>query len=237
MNTEMTTKRRQFLDERYVSSLMFQIQSITDLGEQVTSVLEVGPGGGTFKLMMDHLGYKVLTTDIVADFEPDYLGDFRDIEIDMSFDLVAGFEVLQHMRYLDFVTSLRKMAELSKRYVFISLPAQVHSFNIRARFPRLLVPSRLGIGRLQHWNSVGFNWEWPRARDIPEERFADREDHWNPHYWEVGRKSYPKQRILDDVEKAGLRIMWNGHGERHPYHYFLMLEKVGGHHNSVARPT
>jgi hypothetical protein len=220
----LNNKRLQNLDERFVSSLSFQIRTIVDLGESVNSVLEVGPGGGTFKLLMAHQGYEVLTTDISSNFEPDFLGDFREIEINRKFDLVAGFEVLQHMRYSEFVPNLLKMAELSNRYVFVSLPAQIHAFNFRVRLPRLFAPSKLGLGRFQRWSSLGVNWEWPRATDIPEERYADREDHWNPHFWEVGRKSYPKRRIIRDVQASGLRLRWHGHSEIHPFHYFVMME-------------
>lgn len=188
------------------------------------TLLEVGPGGGFFKLLMDALGYTVLTADIREEFQPDFLGDFRTLEFDRTFDAVVAFEVLQHMPYSDFGPSLSKMAELSDRYVYLSLPSQVHSYSISVRLPDYLLRKflrRFRDGKL----SLSVHMERPHAPDILPERWDGRPDFWNPHYWEVGRRSYPKKRVLGDIRRSGLHILSEVHSRTYPYHYFILCDK------------
>ena len=216
------------LEERRFSSTRIQLTSVTDLEDSVTSILEIGPGNGHFATLMRGLGYEVKTADIKSRTNPDYLGDFRDTEIPEKFDLVAAFEMLQHLPYEDLPKTLSKLAGLSSRYVLLSVPARVHRLELAFEVPAMFAPRRFGLGWLRGNHSFSKTWEWPRAKDHSKETWEGREDYWNPHYWEVGRKSFPRSRFLADIESANLRILWHKHNPHHTYHLFVLAEKVSG---------
>jgi hypothetical protein len=202
-----------------------QVKGVTDLGDAVSTVLEVGPGAGFFKMILGSIGYSVKTADIDPAYQPDYLGDIREHAIESRFDITVAFEVLQHMPYDDFAPMMKSLASLSERYVFISLPSRVHSLRLGVGIPNILGPRRLGLGRLRGWHQRTLNWEWPRGTYPSPETWRGTKDYWKPHYWEAGRKTYPKKRILRDIESAGLRVVWHRHNPAFPHHWFIVAEK------------
>jgi len=227
IDPELLQEPLAILEERRFSSARVQLTSVTELGDSVSSILEVGPGGGYFSTIINNLGYDIKTTDIKARTRPDYLGDFREIEIPERFDLVAAFEMLQHLPYQEVTAALKKLASLSNRYVLISVPAHVYRFELAVEIPGMIAPRRLGLGWFRGRHSLSFRWEWPRRKGPSKSGWEGREDYWNPHYWEVGRKGFPKSRFLADVESSGLRIKWARHNPRFDYHLFVLAEKTG----------
>ena len=214
------------LDEKRFSSTRIQLTSVTDLGGSVSSILEVGPGSGYFASIMKDLNYMVKTADIKDRTNPDYLGDFRETEIPERFDLVAAFEMLQHLPYEDLPETLTRLAALSNKYVLISIPARVHKFELALEIPAMLAPRRLGLGWFRGRHSMSTTWEWPRGRDRSKSTWEGREDYWNPHYWEVGRKSFPRSRFLAEIESSGLQILWHKYNPQHTHHLFVLAEKA-----------
>lgn len=94
IDPELLEERLWALDDRRFSSTRIQITSVTDLGDAVSSILEVGPGSGYFSSIAKSLYYHARTADIKSRTNPDFLGDFREIERPGRFDLVAAFEML-----------------------------------------------------------------------------------------------------------------------------------------------
>jgi hypothetical protein len=223
---ELLEERMSSLEERRFSSIGFQLASVTELGDYVSSILEVGPGNGFFASIVKSLGYAVKTADIKSRTNPDYLGDFRETDIPETFDLVASFEMLQHLPYEELPSTLKKLASLSNRYVLISVPTRVHRFELSIDIPNVVAPRRFGLGWLRGSHSLSMTWEWPRGKDPKKSDWEGREDYWNPHYWEVGRKSYPRSRLLSDIESVGLRVIWATHNPNFRYHLFILTEKV-----------
>jgi hypothetical protein len=176
---------------------------------------------------MKDLDYTVKTADIKSRTNPDYLGDFRGINIPEKFDLVAAFEMLQHLPYGDLPQTLVKLAELSDKYVLISVPSRVHRFELTLEIPPMLAPRRLGLRWLRGRHSISTTWERPRGKDRSKRDWEGREDYWNPHYWEIGRKSFPRSRFLADIESSGLRILWHKYNPLHTHHLFILAEKAG----------
>ena len=219
-------ERRGALEPRRFASTQIQLTSVTDLGDSIQSILEIGPGSGYFSSIAKNLGYDVKTADIKSRTNPDYLGDFLEVDIPESFDLVAAFEMLQHLPYEDLPAALEKIAALSSRYVFISVPARVHRFGLSVDIPRLLAPRRLGLDWLRGSHTLSMTWEWPRNADPSESIWKGREDYWNPHYWEVGRKSYPRSRLLSEIKASGLNVLWHKYNPSHTRHLFVMAEKT-----------
>lgn len=228
IDPELIQERIWALDDRRFSSTQIQVTSVTDLGDSVSSILEVGPGSGFFESIAKSIGYNVKTADIKSPSNPDFLGDFREIDIPEKFDLVAAFEMLQHLPFDELSSTLKKLAALSNRYVLISVPARVHRFELGIQIPPLLAPRRIGLGWLRGRHAFSLTWEWPRGKDLSKKAWEGREDYWNPHYWEVGRKSYPRSRLMNEIESSGLRVLWHKYNPRHTHHLFVLTEKISG---------
>jgi len=226
IDPELLEERLWTLEERRFSSTQIQLTSVTDLGKSVASIIEIGPGSGHFSTIMKGLDYSVKTADIKSQTNPDYLGDFRETEIPERFDMVAAFEMLQHLPYDDIPETLAKLADLSDKYVLISVQSRVHRAELSIEIPAMLAPRRLGLGRFRGRHSISTTWEWPRGKDRSKEAWEGREDYWNSHYWEVGRKTFPRSRVLTDIESAGLRILWHKYNPRHTQNLFVLAEKV-----------
>ena len=129
-NIEDTLKNERLsaINENRFSSLFMQIKSVTNLSN-IKNILEIGPGNQFFSTIIKMLGYEIKTNDIKKRTNPNYLGDIREIKIEEKFDLVVAFEVLQHIPFNELKSTLIKLGNISDKYILISLPYQVHSFN------------------------------------------------------------------------------------------------------------
>ena len=131
--------------ERF-SSLLMQIESVTNINEKVKDILEIGPGNQFFSTIIKMLGYDIKTNDIRKRTNPDYYGDVRKIKIQEKFDLIVAFEVLQHMPFEELNDILKKLGDISNNYILISLPYQVHNFSINIKLPYIFFPRKLKLG-------------------------------------------------------------------------------------------
>lgn len=226
IDPELLEERIWALEEKRFSSTRIQITSVTDLGNTVSSVLEIGPGSGYFSSIISKLGYEIKTADIRKTTNPDYLGDFRTKEIENKFDLVAAFEMLQHLPYDDVPDTMAKIADLSNRYVLISVPARVHRLELALELPPIFTPRRLGLGWLRGKHSISIDWEWPRGKDPHLPSSDNRNYDHVPHYWGIGQNSFPRTRLFNDIESVGLKILWHKYNPQHTHHLFVLAQKV-----------
>lgn len=185
-------------------------------------ILEVGPGQGILGGILRTFGFHADSLDLTAVTNPTYTGDIRDIPVpNKAYDLCCAFEVLEHLPYSEFPKAVSELSRCAKHYVFISLPFANSSISLQLRLrlhPNLL--NRFSFNKL-------FCWIFPfRPKDIDQNQFKNRTDLHNPHYWEVNRKSYPKARILKDIQSHGLKVIKDFHNPRFPYHYFILCEKT-----------
>lgn len=228
MNENLLRQKKRILEEKHVHSICLQVREIAMLPkDEVKTILEIGPGGGFFKMILSSMGYTVKTLDLQPDYEPDYLGDFRSFsEEGLCFDVVCAFEMLEHLPYEDFTESVKKISKLAKNYVYFSFPYQCRQFFLSFQLPRI---PKIGYWKLfeplskRHEFSLILN--NPFTPDIDTEKFKDRPDKHNPHYWEIGRKSFPEKQVLSDIESCGLQVIKKFHSKIHPYHFFILCKK------------
>jgi hypothetical protein len=90
-----------------------------------------------------------------------------------------------------------ELARLSKNWVVISLPTR------QLRWRRILK------GRS------------PVIPDLPPVTI---EEHWKPHHWELGRKSYPIKKIIQDFSDQGAQFVHQFQNTDHRYHTFLIFK-------------
>lgn len=46
------------------------------------------------------------------------------------------------------------------------------------------------------------------------------------HYWEIGKARYPSSKIINDIQRAGFKIVRTYRVFEHPYHRFFISRKV-----------
>ncbi len=173
------------------------------LSVQPQSVLEVGAGPGITGDILARNGVKHTTLDIDPALEPDYIGTAGELPFsDASFDVVASFQVLEHLPYESFLPTLREFARVTRRYVILSLPDARRSWSYSVHVPKL------GAVRLRV----------PRPQLRPRRLQPNDE-----HYWEIETLGYPLQRILADIAASGLTVQRTYRVFESPYFRFFVL--------------
>lgn len=199
-------------------SIYYQ-SSIPLLLSDINSLLEFGIGRGSTVVLQKHYGLNCKTVDFNPIFIPDETSTILDYESNLKFDIVSAFQVLEHNPLNEIEAHLKKMAELSKKYVYISVPYSGRwiSFNLEMNF----MPTKFGRFR------KNLIITWPRIfkKTRPIEEYKKRKDKYNPHWWEVGDKNVSKKIFQNIINQAGLKINKTFHNEYFPYHIFYLLEK------------
>jgi ubiquinone/menaquinone biosynthesis C-methylase UbiE len=193
--------------ERWISFIT-QIQEVTRLATQAqnASILEVGVGSGTTCSVLRAKGFEVLTADIDPELAPDYVASITSLPLpDNSVDVVLCAEVLEHIKFEDVGKALIELFRISRHGVVISVP------NV---FP--YVSGSIKIPLCATWQHV---------LTLPIPLKKDRFD--GEHYWEIGRRHYPKKRFTDllTTNKFDFTLTSNYRLPGCPFHHFFVLEK------------
>jgi hypothetical protein len=136
---------------------------------------------------------------------------------DGHFDLVSALEILEHLDPREVPTALREVRRLSSAYVVVTTP----SFGPNQAGPGGWFEGKVREDRLQHYKSLGPDYEGPVAHDDLM-RDADGnpiEGHltiaafswWTKRFAEAGlhRDLDTERRILPLIERLGLLPYWN----------------------------
>ena len=128
---------------------------------------------------------------------------------DKSYDVVLACEVLEHIPWKDVDKALSELHRVSKKYVVISIPySSVIRFELLLTFPL--------IGRILKRPFLNLFFRIPYFfKGI---KFS------GEHYWEMGRKDYPRKKIKFVFEKY-FKILKEVRPILNDYHHFFILEK------------
>lgn len=201
-------KADEYLTKQRLISYYNQKRIINGLGKSVKNILEVGIFNSLFSQILALEGYQVTRADFDSTLNPDLILNLQtDFEIPSDkFDAIVLFQVLEHIPYEDFENAVKRLAAATKKYLVISLPYNTLYFTLQLHFsftrhrPRNLL---LQVPKF-----------WSTKPVTPDE-----------HYWEIGLKGYPKKRIVQSLEKTGLKLRREYQDPLYPYHYFFVLEK------------
>lgn len=194
--------------ERYVdikrwSSYWHQLREVLALQPQ--SVLEVGVGTGINSLLLRQLGCETATMDIDPALKPTHVGSVTAIPLaDASYDVVAAFQVLEHLPYDDFRTAASELRRVASRYVVLSLPDSHKMLTFVLPLP---------FGGERRWQIPKPRWR-ARVHRITGE-----------HQWEINKRGYPVSRIVGDLEASGLKVLKTFRAPENPYHRFFICQK------------
>lgn len=186
-----------------MAAFSYQFNEIVKLKPQ--SILEIGIGNGLLSFLLRKAGFEVTTLDFDPSLEPDITASVTDIPCpDNSFDVVVGFEVLEHLPFDLFQTSLEEMRRVTKRSVVISLPDSRTWF--RVYLPR--------IGKRK------FLFNKPFFR-FHEHQFDGH------HYWQINTKNHSLSRIKKTIKNSGFLISDTYRIWEYPKHRMFVLSKGG----------
>jgi len=193
--------------ERFVS-YSYQIKLIEELNPQ--NILEIGIGNGIVSSYLKWRGFNITTCDFDPELKPDYLADIRNLPFEKkSFDVIAVYEVLEHLPFEDFDRILEELYKISKKNIIISLP-------VSSMYFKIIVESN--IFRIIFKNTT-FNLFF----SIPQ--FFRKHVFNGEHYWEMGKKDYSYSKIKKHLQTK-FRIIKEFRPEFNSYHYFFVLEKI-----------
>jgi len=184
-------------------SYWYQINEIIKLNPK--KVLEIGIGNGFVSKYLKERRVNILTLDIDKRLNPDIVGSVLDVPFpDNSFEVVACYELLEHLQYKNFYKALSEIFRVSKSYAILSLPDASRVYRMYLQIPKIGTFKRLIL--------------LPRLKN-PIHKFN------GEHYWEIGKAGYPLSKITKDIEKVRFNIKKTYRIFENPYHRFFILKK------------
>jgi len=168
-------------------------------------ILEIGVGNGFVSKYLKERRVNVLTLDIDKELNPDIVGGVLDVPFsDNSFEVVACYELLEHLQYENFYKALSEIFRVSKSYAILSLPDTNKVYRWYVQIPKIKIfKGLISLPRLKN----------------PIHKFD------GEHYWEIGKDGYPLSKITKDIERAGFDIKKTYRIFENPYHRFFVLKK------------
>lgn len=192
--------------ERFIS-YYYQIELIRELNPK--TLLEIGIGSKVVSEYLKRMGIKVTTCDIDSNLFPDKVGDIRNLPFENeSFDVVAAFQVLEHIPFSDFEKALKEMSRVSKKYAIASLPFRHTAFEIVLKIPFIrTIFKKPFLSFCLRIPLIFYN-----ERNLGE------------HQWELGLRRFSLSKIRKCFSKY-FKILKEVRPTLNSYHHFFVLEK------------
>lgn len=188
--------------ERFIS-YWHQINEIIKLNPKL--VLEIGIGNGFVSEYLKKRKLNIITLDIDRRLNPDIVGSVLNMPFsDNSLDVVACYELLEHLSYDYFHKVLSELFRVSNSHAILSLPDASKVYRVNIQVPK--------IGELKKLIPLP-------ERKKPIHKFDGQ------HYWELGKAGYPLTRIVSDIQRAGFTVEKTYRVFELPYHRFFVLRE------------
>ena len=186
------------------NSYWHQINEIISLKPE--RILEVGIGNGFVSKYLRDKGANIITLDCQSRLKPDVAGSIAALPFESkSFNVVACYEVLEHLPYSNFSGALEEAYRVSDKNVILSIPDHTAVYRFYLEVP-VIKPIYKLVTR-------------PFSKAIHHKFDGE-------HYWFIGKVNYPLKRIERDIKRTGFKIIttyriWECHGQR-----FFVLQKM-----------
>jgi cyclopropane fatty-acyl-phospholipid synthase-like methyltransferase len=145
-------------------------------------VLEIGVGSGFTANYLRSKGVDVITFDIDAGKKPNIVGNIVSHEFENKYDHILAFEVFEHIPFLEFSLVLKKLAQVGKQYLFLSMP----------RNEKTIVQ---GAIQLPFMKERSFAVRRLRRKIVSAH-----------HFWEIDHPATPRKKVEKAMQNAGFLI-------------------------------
>ena len=211
-----------------LQSLIFQIH--LSLLVKPEKVLEIGLGNGFVSSYLKNY-CEVTTADFDRNLNPDIIldiskeEDFQQIQKE-TFDLVIICEVLEHIPFSKLEDVLKKLREITKRFVLISVPNEGNAITIsfyksgfkkKIYFP-ITFPIQIITSIINHIGLYlsDMHYKLKRRKKI----FS----YDGQHHWQLGVDKYSVRLFREKLRKY-FKIKFEKRLSENLYHHFFLLEK------------
>ena len=221
------------------SALWYQVAALVRirLESQLNSVHEIGPGRGLTRVLLQHIGF---TYSTLADL-PSQVANKKPLlqtttESDVA-DIVFAYQMLEHNALTSFGKLVGIMAQLSRKYVVVSLPVA----NPYIRFelePKLWSGYAISSRTRASWTIFFPRWLLPRPRSKlvqwftrstvlaspidPDGRIVEAS---GPHLWEVGERGAKLRHLTTMALQQNLKLSRVSYAPFFPKQVFLEFVK------------
>lgn len=195
---------RRYMSKGRWSSIWHQVSAILEFEPKIT--LEIGPGGGVLKAVMESLGFSFETLDVDPQLNPDYTCSADDMPFDdRKYNVVCAFQVLEHMPFEDSLKVFSEMCRVAEDAVVISLPDAKKQWSSVVSFPFVRV--------------LRFSFSNPIFS--ANEHVFDGE-----HYWEVNKKGYEFDGVCQRLREVSVGYHMSTYRVfENPYHRFFVFRR------------
>ena len=192
-------------------SYWHQINEIVELNPAI--VLEIGIGNGFLSRYLKRKRIEIITLDTDERLNPDLTGSVLNLPfLDKSFDVVACYEVLEHLPYENFKNAVSEIFRVSKSFAILSLPDA-------SRVYPIYIPT-IEIGMKNKFKIE------LKTKLIPIPRLkTPKPDINGEHYWEIGQTGYSLNKINDEIGNVGFEVIETYRIFEMPYHRFFIIKK------------
>lgn len=200
-------------DKSRFVSYFHQIIELKNLAP--SEILEIGTGNKLVYRYLKERGVSVTSVDIDPALKPDVVASVLDLPFsDASFDVIACYEVLEHMPFDQVPQALVQIHRVCARASVISLPDCSPVFRCFLHSPvrtlfRRLIPVPGFIARLLYRPA----------------QTVDKADHRTYHHWEIGRDGVTASQVTGLFKQAGFTVTKSYRIFENPYHHFFVLAK------------
>jgi len=200
--------------ERF-NSYWHQIDEIEKLEPE--NVLEIGIGHGFVSEYLKKYGFEVTTVDYKEKENLDVIANVVQLPFEEeSFDVVVAFQILEHLPFEKFENILSELYYVCRDYVVISVPDVRFYFKIQLELIKFIDSKKLitlPLNKLLFASNL-----YKILGDIEDPNSKH-------HYWEIGRKGFPMDKIKRKIKEQGFNIQKNYRVYEMPYHTFFVLKK------------
>ena len=209
----MKKNEEQLYNSRYFKEYYDSKERFTSYWHQINeiikcepkAVLEVGVGNGFVADYLKKRGIKVTTCDIDKALNPDIVCSVLELPFsDEQFDVVACYEVLEHIPYENVYKAINELTRVSSYKVIISVPDRSRMLSYLIQIPKM--------------GKKYFQLSLPTLKKKYHEFDGE-------HHWELGKKDYPHERFKEVILKYGLIIENSYRVFEHPLHRFFVCRK------------
>ena len=166
------------------------------------NILEVEVGAGVTYNYLQSKGHDVYAVDLEVALKPTVAATVMSLPFrDKTFDAVVCCQVLEHLPFEKFKDALCELHRVCAGKLILSLPDKTLGIALLIRVPNFIF-----------WDCCIFL-PWAIREPIRTVR---------EHYWEIGRKGFPKKKIIANIQASGFSLERTYRVPEYPYHHFFI---------------